>query len=162
MEEKKIEIIKTWPKPQSVIDIQVFLGFANFYRRFIKNYNRIVVPFTLILQITDNNNLTIQANKNKKNQDTLRGNGSIGGGDKVDRSIKNLSIVAKSTKSKKSDLPKANFVKVYFFETDFLTLESKKTFIHLQKTFTKTLILRQFDLEPYLQIETNTLKYTIS
>ncbi len=35
MEEEKIEAVKTWPEPQSVRDIQVFLGFANFYRRFI-------------------------------------------------------------------------------------------------------------------------------
>ena len=31
MEDKKIEAVKQWPEPQSVQDIQVFLGFANFY-----------------------------------------------------------------------------------------------------------------------------------
>ncbi len=41
MEEEKIEAVKTWPEPQSVRDIQVFLGFANFYRRFIRNFSRI-------------------------------------------------------------------------------------------------------------------------
>ena len=35
MEDKRIEAVKQWPEPQSVQDIQVFLGFANFYRRFI-------------------------------------------------------------------------------------------------------------------------------
>ena len=31
METEKIEVVKEWPKPKSVWDIQVFLGFANFY-----------------------------------------------------------------------------------------------------------------------------------
>ena len=32
MEDERIEAIKQWPEPQSVQVIQVFLGFANFYR----------------------------------------------------------------------------------------------------------------------------------
>ena len=35
MEEERIDAVKNWPKPKSVRDIQVFLGFANFYCRFI-------------------------------------------------------------------------------------------------------------------------------
>ena len=35
IEDKRIEAIKQWPEPQSVRNIQVFLGFANFYSRFI-------------------------------------------------------------------------------------------------------------------------------
>ena len=35
MEVEKIKIIKNWPKPKSFRDIQVFLGFANFYQLFI-------------------------------------------------------------------------------------------------------------------------------
>ena len=31
MEAEKIEVKKDWPEPKSVRDIQVFLGFANFY-----------------------------------------------------------------------------------------------------------------------------------
>ncbi len=31
MEEERIETVKNWPEPQLVRDIQVFLGFANFY-----------------------------------------------------------------------------------------------------------------------------------
>ncbi len=53
MEKKKIETVKTWPEPQSVRDISVFLGFAYFYKRFIQNLNRIVAPLTLIFQIND-------------------------------------------------------------------------------------------------------------
>ena len=35
MEDERIEAVKNWPEPTSVRDIQVFIGFANFYRRFI-------------------------------------------------------------------------------------------------------------------------------
>ena len=35
MEDKRIEVVEYWPEPKSIKDIQVFLGFANFYQRFI-------------------------------------------------------------------------------------------------------------------------------
>src|SRR5690606_24528425 len=39
-----------WKTPQNVHDIQVFLGFANFYRRFIKNFSKVVAPITKLLK----------------------------------------------------------------------------------------------------------------
>jgi len=46
MSPDKITTICDWPEPRKVKDIQSFLGFANFYRRFIFNYSDIVVPLT--------------------------------------------------------------------------------------------------------------------
>lgn len=46
MDESKIDIIKKWPRPRNVRDVQSFLGFANFYRRFIYDYSQIVIPLT--------------------------------------------------------------------------------------------------------------------
>ena len=46
MSDDKVKIIQEWPEPHKVKDIQSFLGFANFYRRFIYNYSDIVVPLT--------------------------------------------------------------------------------------------------------------------
>ena len=46
MAESKIKAILDWPEPRKVRDIQSFLGFANFYRRFIHNYSEIVLPLT--------------------------------------------------------------------------------------------------------------------
>ncbi len=138
MEEERIEAVKDWPEPQSNRDIQVFLGFANFYRRFIKSFGKIAAPFTSILQTTGNNDLSTQADQNEKNQDKPDGVGGASG-ERVDRSIKNLSTVAKSakfkklklTKLKKSDLIKAqNFIRANSSRIDFLTFEAKKTFIH--------------------------------
>ena len=50
MEDEQIEAVKQWPEPQSVRDIQVFLGFANFYRRFIQGFSRIAAPLTSMLK----------------------------------------------------------------------------------------------------------------
>ena len=50
MEDERIEAVKQWPEPQSVQDIQVFLGFANFYRRFIQGFSRIAAPLTSMLK----------------------------------------------------------------------------------------------------------------
>src|SRR6202035_298997 len=50
MDPSKIQTILDWPSPRSVKDTQSFLGFANFYRRFIDNYSGIVVPLTRLLR----------------------------------------------------------------------------------------------------------------
>ena len=52
MEDKKIKTVKNWPKPKSVIDIQLFLGFANFYWRFIQDFNNIAKLLISIFLIT--------------------------------------------------------------------------------------------------------------
>ena len=46
MASNKVQIIQDWPEPRKVKDIQSFLGFANFYRRFIYGYSSIAVPLT--------------------------------------------------------------------------------------------------------------------
>ena len=42
----KVQAVRDWPEPRKVKDVQSFLGFANFYRRFIYNFSDIVVPLT--------------------------------------------------------------------------------------------------------------------
>lgn len=46
MERSRVEAIATWPLPSSMKDIQIFLRFTGFYRRFIKNYSKIAAPLT--------------------------------------------------------------------------------------------------------------------
>jgi len=46
MSDAKVKTIQDWPELKKVKDIQSFLGFANFYRRFIFNYSDIVIPLT--------------------------------------------------------------------------------------------------------------------
>ena len=49
MDKAKIEVIAKLPPPKSIKDIRSFLGHARFYRRFIKNFNKIVRPLTNML-----------------------------------------------------------------------------------------------------------------
>ena len=44
MEEEKIKAVLDWPTPKSVKDIQKFLGLANYYRQFIKDFTQIARP----------------------------------------------------------------------------------------------------------------------
>lgn len=44
MDPAKIKTITDWPQPKDLKDIQSFLGFANFYWRFIYSYSNLVVP----------------------------------------------------------------------------------------------------------------------
>ena len=90
IEEKKIKAIKAWLEPQSIWDIQVFLGFANFYRKFIKNFGKMAVLLTLMLKTIAPLVLArpacTRANENELGMD---GDGDIGGS-KMDDMIANL------------------------------------------------------------------------
>ena len=52
IEDKQIEAVKNLIELKSVQDIQVFIGFANFYQRFIQSFSRIVASLISILKIT--------------------------------------------------------------------------------------------------------------
>jgi hypothetical protein len=52
MDPSKVQAIQEWETPESVHDIQVFLGFANFYRRFIRGYSRVCKPLFDLLRKT--------------------------------------------------------------------------------------------------------------
>ncbi len=50
MDQGKVKAIEEWPLPQSVKELQRFLGFANFYRRFVKNFSMHTAPLTALLR----------------------------------------------------------------------------------------------------------------
>ena len=53
MSERTVESITTWETPRNIQDIQRFLGFTNYYRRFIKNFSALCRPLTDSLKKTD-------------------------------------------------------------------------------------------------------------
>ena len=46
MNSAKVDTIINWPTLMNVKDVQSFLGFANFYRRFIYGYSKIAALLT--------------------------------------------------------------------------------------------------------------------
>jgi hypothetical protein len=46
---EKVRAVKEWKEPINVKGIQSFLGFANFYRRFICNFSKITTPLMKLI-----------------------------------------------------------------------------------------------------------------
>ncbi|KAI2652533.1 Transposon Tf2-8 polyprotein [Labeo rohita] len=53
MDQGKIDAIQKWPLPSSIKELQHFLGFANFYHRFIKDYSSITALTAPVLHHPD-------------------------------------------------------------------------------------------------------------
>lgn len=50
MDPAKVSSVISWPTPKSAHDIQVFLGFANYYRRFVAEFSRLTKPLSTLLK----------------------------------------------------------------------------------------------------------------
>jgi hypothetical protein len=50
MNSKKVKAVLEWETPKNVKDVQCFLGFANFYRRFIEKYSFLCQPLFNLLR----------------------------------------------------------------------------------------------------------------
>ena len=46
----KVQCVQDWPVPKNVKDVQSFLGLANYYRRFVKDFAKIGTPLTQLTQ----------------------------------------------------------------------------------------------------------------
>jgi hypothetical protein len=44
MDPKKVQTIRDWRTPTCLTDVQAFIGFGNFYRRFVRNFSKIIAP----------------------------------------------------------------------------------------------------------------------
>uniref|UniRef100_A0A4W5JZM3 Gypsy retrotransposon integrase-like protein 1 n=1 Tax=Hucho hucho TaxID=62062 RepID=A0A4W5JZM3_9TELE len=50
MESERIDAVRNWPTPTTVKEVQQFLGFANYYRRFIRGFGQVAAPITSLLR----------------------------------------------------------------------------------------------------------------
>jgi len=50
MQEEKVAGVLEWPRPKTVKEIQKFLGLANYYRRFVKNFAKIAKPMHKLIR----------------------------------------------------------------------------------------------------------------
>ena len=139
MEDKRIEVVKNWLEPKLVRDIQVFLGFTNFYQRFIHGFSKIARPVTLMLRTTRSaeNSSLLMAKDTEVD--------SIGSGDCEDKTVERLPLTSKNSNG----------------ATGYLTSKARLAFTKLRKAFTKAPILRHFDPECHIWIETDTSGYAI-
>ena len=143
MEDERIEAVKNWPEPTSVRDIQVFIGFANFYQLFIRDFSRIAVPLTSMLKTTGSSEKLAPKTFRTDDDEVVGG----GGGSET---IRNLS--RKSTR-----MPNIGATG----EPNFLTPDAKKAFNHLRLAFIKAPILRHFDPKSHIRIEIDASGYAI-
>ena len=130
--------MRSWPKTKSVRDIQIFLGFTNFYQRFIQGFSKIARPLTSMLKTTKSaENLSLMM---AENADV----GSIGG-DRKDEMVERLSFISKNSNG----------------AMGYLTPGAKLAFTQLRQAFTEALILRHFNPKCHIQIEIDASGYAI-
>ena len=149
MEDEQIKAVKNWPEPTSVRDIQVFIGFANFYWRFIQGFSRIATSLTSLLKTTGSSESAPKVFR--ADDDEVVG----GGGGRANGTVVNLFKNEKSRKSMR--VPNIEATR----EPNFLTPDAKKAFNHLQLAFIKAPIPQHFDLESHIRIETDVSGYAI-
>ena len=50
MEKEKVNRVLSWPEPKNVKDVRKFLGLANYYRRFIKDFTQVARPMNTLMR----------------------------------------------------------------------------------------------------------------
>ena len=48
----KVDVVKSWPTPSTAKEVQRFLGFASYYRKFVRNFSQIACP---LYRLTEKN-----------------------------------------------------------------------------------------------------------
>ena len=69
MDPTKVEAVTSWPTPRNLKEVRGFIGFANFYRRFIKDFSKIARP---LHDLTKKDTPFLWGPKQKEAFDTLK------------------------------------------------------------------------------------------
>ena len=124
----------------TALHIQVFLDFANFYRRFIQGFNKIARLLILMLRTT-----RLAGNLSSSMAEDVEVGNIGGGGDCKDKTVKRSALTSKNSNG----------------ATGYLTPSAKRAFIQLRQAFTKASIFRHFDPECHIRIEIDVSGYAI-
>ena len=54
---EKIETVLNWSFPRTIDEMRSFLGFTNYYRRFIEKYAELVCPLEKVMKDSANGNI---------------------------------------------------------------------------------------------------------
>ena len=151
MEEERIDAVKNGLEPKSIRNIQVFLGFANFYHRFIQGFSKIAAPLTSMLRI--NPTSTTQKSMNLVDK--------FGEGECGENEARRASASIKGPTG--ADYPSFDHVSHTISNniSNYLTLDAKRAFDQLREAFTEAPILQHFDPEWYIRVETDASGYAI-
>ena len=135
----------------------MFLGFANFYRRFIQGFSGIAASLTLMLK-------TVEPRKGRDGVggDSRTGRNGIDGSGMDDVEVDGGEVEVdefgkksrKTSKSKKSSKSKT-------VGSDFFTPKAKLAFTELRQAFLKAPILYHFNPGRHIRIETDASSYAI-
>ncbi len=146
----------------------MFLGFANFYRRFIKGFSKIAAPLTSMLKTTLVSPEGLQETTGKIKKEatgkTRVETGSEVKGGRIE--IGEVKLV-KGKKSKNSAKAKTlKFLKATLPGTapearHFFTPEAELAFTRLRQAFTEAPILHHFDPKRRIRMETDASGYAI-
>lgn len=169
MEEDRIQSVKNWPELKSIREIQIFVGFANFYRRFIKGFSRIAAPLTELTKMSPSKRdvdsharvvSNVQRSADVAFGGTVQRDTNIASRGTLDtdshaRVVFNVQrdaiVVSRGTKTNEKS-SKSSFI---------LTPEAKKAFKDLKAAFTTAPVLRHFNPELPIRVENNTSDYAI-
>jgi len=50
IEKEKVDGVLSWPEPKNIKDVRKFLGFTNYYRRFIKDFTQVARPMNILMR----------------------------------------------------------------------------------------------------------------
>jgi len=50
IEKEKVDGVLSWPEPRNTKDVRKFLGFTNYYRRFIKDFAQVARPMNVLMR----------------------------------------------------------------------------------------------------------------
>lgn len=96
----RVKTVQDWPIPRTVRDVRVFIGFMNYYRRFIHQFSKFALPLTELTQKGPNSAKGGRAQKREESQQILMGKPALDAFQKLKDSFLEVPVLAHFESSK--------------------------------------------------------------